>query len=137
MKKIKNMTQVEYDNYISLELLPDLKDEYGNVDVVVLKDSSIYFARICERCGDIIPIGSTYNIYDELMKVDSDSKIRYFELLTDLDVLNGNQVLECECYEDEDDENSDEAYEYKEEDDNNDDTYLDLDEDYGDGNYEY
>lgn len=130
MKNLKTMTQTEYDNFVSLELIPDLEDEYGEFDTLIIKDNQIQFAKICNKCGDVILLGKTFDINNKLTIIDFDSKTRYFEILTDLDVCNFYDVLECECY----DKDNESFYDGSNEDD---DTYLDLDEDYGDGNYEY
>ena len=134
MENFKTMKLSEFDNYVSLDLIPELIVEYKWIDTLILYDTHIRFAKTCKKCGDLILVGPEYNLCSELTKVDMDSKIRYFEILTDLEIITHNQLIECECFDDEFDyEDEDEP----EEDEDCYDNYLDPDDDYGDGNYEY
>ena len=64
---------------------------------------------------------------------------QYLGMITGLEVIEQDECLECECFESEtidDPEIDDELDDLILEDDIDEDTELDLDEDYGDGNFE-
>lgn len=136
MRNIKRMTQNEYDNYLLMDVIPDLQEEHGEFDSLILGEKCLQFARTCKKCKDLIPVGRSYKLREELVDLDSDFKTRYFEILTELEVVSQNQVLECECYDEKDEDGEcDEMDEYDEL--QNHDFYTEPDDDYGDGNYEY
>lgn len=136
MKNIKNLTQEEYDKYLLLTEIPELEEEYGTIHIIILKKNKIHFAQTCEICGDLKLIGKDIPLCKEVIsgKVDENSIISYLESLTGLDVIKENDTVECECYEDEVD--SEDEFEDDDYDPFDEETDIDLDEDYGDGNYE-
>jgi len=136
MRNIKKMYQHEYDNYLTLEVIPELVEEFGSITTIILKNNRLQFAKTCDICGDYIVVGKEYDLCKEMLDFESDVKSRYFEILTEFDVVDQNQLIECEC-ETEKDEYFDSFDEGEEDIIEDEDSYLDLDDDYGDGNYEY
>lgn len=135
---IKKMNQDEYDKYLVCTLIPEMKEEYGNVTTVILKGKKIHFAKTCEICGDLILVDKDFELCSSAKNADKDSLMTYLGILTELEVVDFDEISECECFEDvviDNDEVLDET---------EDDYYDDLgmkeedgyDDDYGDGNYE-
>lgn len=134
----KKMTQEEYDKYLVCTLIPEIKEEYGDVTTVILKGTRIHFAKTCEVCGDLILIDKDFDLCSNAKNADKDSLITYLGILTELEVVDYDELSECECFEDtivDEEEISEES----------DDDYYDdwgineadeYDDDYGDGNYE-
>lgn len=139
MKNIKNFTQKEYDDYVTLELIPELTEEYGDFDTIILKNKKIHFAKTCQSCGDLILIGKDYDLCKSIIDMEPEVIKQYLGMITGLEVIEQDECLECECFESEtidDPEIDDELDDLILEDDVDEDTELDLDEDYGDGNFE-
>lgn len=137
MKNIKNFTQKEYDDYVTLELIPELIEEYGDFDTIILKNKKIHFAKTCQSCGDFVLIGKDYDLCKSFIGMEKEVIKQYLGMITGLDVIDQDDFFECECFEGEtiDDPETDDD-DLILEDELDEDTELDLDEDYGDGNYE-
>lgn len=135
---IKRLTQKEYDDYLTLDLIPELIDEYGEFDTIIRKNKKIHFAKTCKVCGDLIPIGKDYDMCKYLLDMETEVINQYLSMITGLEVVEHDDCLECECYDSEtiDDDPDTDSDVYGSDEDLNEDTELDLDEDYGDGNYE-
>lgn len=138
-KNTKKMTQEIFDRYITLDVIPELKEEYS-VDAVVLQKTKFQFATRCNECNDLILIGDKFDMPNFFKKTSIDS---YFNSLLDMDVVWKDEAVFCECepYEDDDEdefiENHKKKHKYNE---NEDDDSLygsddDEDEDFGDGRY--
>ena len=137
MKNVLSMSQNKYDHYLTEVLIPEVKEEFGDPEVIVVKKNKIRFAMECPQCGDLKFLGKDYDICNEIKKtIDTDALLSYLQSLTGLEAIKAEDAVECECeddsdLEDDDDYGDSEDYESYEED-----TDIDLDEDYGDGNYE-
>lgn len=136
MNDIKGLKQTEYDDYLTLELIPDFIEEFGKVDTIILKRKKIRFAKTCPFCGDLIILGKDYDLCQDLIDMETETTRKYIEMVTDLEVVNQDDCLECECYESDMVDDDPEAEIPQEEFESEEDTEIDLDEDYGDGNYE-
>ncbi|WP_373261876.1 hypothetical protein [Hungatella hathewayi] len=139
MKNIKKFTQEEYDKYVTLELIPELTEDYGNFDTIILKNKKIHFAKTCQSCGDIVRIGKDYDLCKSIIDMEPEVIKQYLGMITGLEVIEQDECLECECFESEtidDPVTDDELDGFILEDEIDDDKELNLDEDYGDGNFE-
>ncbi|RHB41807.1 hypothetical protein DW886_14715 [Enterocloster aldenensis] len=139
MKNIKNFTQKEYDDYVTLELIPELTEDYGDFDTIILKNKKIHFAKTCQSCGDFVLIGKDYDLCKSFIDMETEVIKQYLGMITGLEVIDQDECLECECFESEtidDPETDDELDDFILEDEIDEDTEVDFDEDYGDGNFE-
>lgn len=126
----KKMTQKEFDEYVMLTLIPELEEEHGTLSCLIMNDKRIMFARECEVCHDLILIKEVWDLPKEIISTEESNIKTYLEILTNMDVYNLDDILECECFDDEivdpkeDDPNDEVLYE--------DDTLEDIEDLYDD-----
>ena len=120
--KTKKMSRDEFENFVTTELIPDYLDEYERVDYVVLtKNNKFRLGKECNTCHDVILLGEEFDIPTEICKKLDDGVQNYFESLVELDVVDYDDIVECECWD------TDEEDPYEEEEEDPYDDYLDED----------
>lgn len=133
----KKLSQVEFDRYMILTLIPEMEEEIGLPFCIVLTGKGKFqFAKECEECHELKIMGKEYDISKEILKAGEDNVATYLETLTGIDVVRFEDITECECLDDdieieaEEDEDPDEYYEdsYAESLENEEDLYDDYDE---------
>lgn len=135
---MKKMSQEEFDKYMILELIPEIEEDFGKITHIVLtKKGKFKFANECEECHELVMFNKEFDISREILNTIGDDASTYLETLTELDVVYYDDIIECECFEDEiisDDEidDTEDFYEnpYIDESIDEDDLYFDEDEGY-------
>jgi len=128
---MKKMSQIDFDKYIILDLIPELEDEFGKLsNIVLLGKGKFKFAKECEECHNLVLLDTIYDMPKEITKVIGSDPSIYLETLTGLDIVNYEEIDECECFDDEIDDPGDD-YEYS--DDYNEE---ELEEDYSDDDFD-
>lgn len=96
---MKKLSQEEFDRLMIFELIPDLKEDYGDINYIVLtKKGKFQFAKECQECHDVILIEKEYDMATEITKTIGDDPKSYLEILTELDVVTLYEIDECECF---------------------------------------
>lgn len=104
---MKKMQQEEFDKYLSFDLIPDLQEEYGGIDYIVLtREGKFQFAKECKECRGIILIDREYDMTAEITKISGEDSRSYLEMLTELDVAALEEIEVCECSNDETEEHN-------------------------------
>ena len=134
---MKKMTQKEFDDYMVMDLIPDVsEDEDSELVIVLTKKGKFKFAKECVSCHDFILLEKEYDLPKVVVdSTQTEETKSYLEILTGLDVYDLADITECECYDDMDDSiEIDEDDEYDEDCDYEKDDYLDEDS-YDDEDY--
>ena len=106
---IKNLSQTEYERYLILDLIPEIKEEMNEITHLIIRKDKISFAKECGICGGLLIHEAEYPISLEILEeIDADNN-EYLGLVTELEIVNEDDVMPCECYEDERIEEEDES----------------------------
>lgn len=124
MDIMKNMSQEEFDKYITLTLLPEIIDEYGEPTAVITYNNRFFqFAKECSNCGDYILLGEKEKIPNSITKIKNSDARSYIGSLTELEAFDYDEISECEC-----DSSDSMADYYDDEYEEDDEPYDDIDE---------
>lgn len=98
---IKNLSQTEYERYLILDLIPELKEELNGITHLIVRKDKVSFAKECEVCGGLLVHEEKYPIALEILEETEADINEYLGLLTELEIVGEDDVMPCECYEDE------------------------------------
>ena len=94
MKNTKKMSPEFFANYLTLDVFPNLEEDYV-IDTILLQKTKFQFATECPECHNYMLRGIKYDIPNFLKNVDIYS---YFDtLFEDLDVVWKKDVIQCDC----------------------------------------
>lgn len=94
MRIDENISQYDFDKLLIDTIIPELIDEYGKIDYIILDKKYFMFGKECDVCEDIILLGDHIK-YPNFMK-DIDIK-KYFDSLLEFEVLEFEDTIICEC----------------------------------------